>query len=208
MQVTAALTFADVFRPHRAAAGLGYDLLLVVFGSALIALSARLSIHLPSTITPVPVTGQTFAILLVGALYGSKRGPAAVLLYLAEGLAGLPVFAGGSGGLHHLLGPTGDYLVGFVGAAFITGVLAGRGWDRRPAKTALAMALGTITLYVPGLIWLGLFVGPDRVLAAGLVPFIPGAVIKIALATALLPQGWKILRWLGGCEFKAAGRGR
>jgi len=198
MQAATASTFVDVFRPRRAAAGLTYDLLLVVFGSAVIALSARLSISLPLAITPVPITGQTLAILLVGALYGSKRGPATVLLYLAEGAAGLPVFAGGLSGALHLLGPTGGYLVGFVLGAFVTGVLAGRGWDRRWAMTALAMTLGTIALFVPGLIWLAFFVGPHKLLTAGLWPFLPGAVIQIALATALLPQGWKVLYWLDG----------
>ncbi len=208
MQAATASTFIDVFRPRRAAAGLTYDLVLVVFGSAVIALSARLWISLPLAITPVPITGQTLAILLVGALDGSKRGPATVLLYLAEGAAGLPVFVGGSGGALHLLGPTGGYLVGFVLGAFVTGVLSERGWDRRWAMTALAMTLGTIALFVPGLIWLAFFVGPNNVLIAGLWPFLPGAVIKIALATALLPQGWKVLYWLDGREFAAARRRR
>ncbi len=202
MQAAAASTIVDVFRPRRAAAGLTYDLLLVVFGSAMIALSARLS--MPLAITPVPITGQTLAILLVGALYGSKRGPATVLLYLAEGVAGLPVFAGGLSGAPHLLGLTGGYLVGFVPAAFIIGALSERGWDRRWAMTALAMTLGTIALFVPGLIRLAFLVGPHNVLTAGLWPFLPGAVIQIAFATALLPQGWKVLHWLDGSEFTAA----
>ncbi len=198
MQVIDGSTFADIFRPERAAAGLTYDLMLVGFGSALIAISAQLAINLPPYVSPVPVTGQTLAVLLVGALYGWKRGVVTVLAYLAEGLAGLPVFAGGSGGLHHLLGPTGGYLVGFILAAFITGLLAEQGWDRRPAKAAVAMMLGTIALYVPGLIWLAPFVGLHNVLSAGLLPFMPGAIIKIALAAAMLPQGWTVLRWLRG----------
>lgn len=198
MQVIAASTFADVFRPARGAAGWTYDVLLVVLGSALVALSAQLSVDLPPSVSPVPITGQTFAILLVGALYGSKRGVATVLAYLAEGLAGLPVFAGGSGGAHHLVGPTGGYLVGFIVAALITGLLAEHGWDRRAVTTALAFTLGTMALYVAGLVWLAFFVGAGHILAAGLVPFMPGAVLKIALATALLPQGWKVLRWLRG----------
>ena len=198
MHVINAPTFADEFRPARASAAWTYDVLLVVLGSALIAGAAQLAVHLPPYVSPVPITGQTLAILLVGGLYGSKRAVATVLAYLAEGLAGLPVFAGGSGGLQHLLGPTGGYLLGFIVAAFIVGLLAERGWGRRPGKAALAMTLGTIALYVPGLIWLAPFVGPHNVLAAGLVPFMPGAFIKIALAAALLPQGWKVLRWLRG----------
>lgn len=189
-------TFVDQFKPARASAVWGYDLVLVGLGSALIALSAQFAVNLPLYLSPIPITGQTLAVLLVGALYGSKRGVATVLAYLAEGLAGLPVFAGGSGGLVHLLGPTGGYLLGFIAAAFIVGRLAERGWDRRPLTTALAMTLGTLALFVPGLIWLAPFVGPHNVLATGFVPFIPGAIIKISLASLLLPQGWKVLRWL------------
>lgn len=193
----AASTFAEVLRPQRAASWT-YDATLVVLGSVLIAASAQLAVVLPLYISPVPITGQTFAVLLLGALYGSKRGAATVLAYLAEGLAGLPVFAGGAGGLHHLLGPTGGYLLGFIAAAFVVGLLAERRWDRRPQTAALAMTLGTITLFVPGVIWLAAFVGPHKVLSAGLVPFVPGALIKIALASLLLPQGWAVLRWLRG----------
>ncbi len=196
MHVIADSSFAGVFRPARGSAAWAYDVLLVVLGSALIAVSAQLAVHLPVSISPVPITGQTFAVLLVGALYGSRRGVATVLAYIGEGLAGLPVFAAGSGGLQHLLGPTGGFLIGFIAAAYVTGLLAERGWDRRPLRASLAMTLGTVALFVPGLIWLATFIGPQRVIAAGLLPFLPGAVIKIGLAAALLPQGWAILRRL------------
>ncbi len=198
MHVITDSTFVDQFKPARGSAMWRYDLVLVVLGSALIAVSAQVAVALPLSISPVPITGQTLAILLVGALYGSKRGVATVLAYLAEGLAGLPVFAGGSGGLPHFLGPTGGYLLGFIAAVFVVGRLAERGWDRRPLTTALAMTLGTLALFVPGLIWLAPFVGPRNVLALGFMPFIPGAIIKISLASLLLPQGWKALRWLRG----------
>jgi biotin transport system substrate-specific component len=168
-----------------------YDAILVVSGSLLVAISARLAIPLP--FSPVPITGQTFAVLLVGALLGSKRGSLAMLTYLAEGLAGLPVFAGGTAGLAILVGPTGGYVVGFVGAAGITGFLAERGWDRRTGSTMLAMLLGNITIYVFGLPWLAHFVGSARVLTLGLLPFLPGDIIKLIIASLLLPAGWKVI---------------
>ena len=192
MQAVAVPTFADEFRPARSAAGWLYDVILVVAGSVLIAACAKIQIPL----WPVPITGQTFAIVLIGALYGSKRGAATVLAYLAEGAAGLPVFAGGVGGAAYMFGPTGGYLVGFVFAAFIVGLLAERGWDRSVGRTVLAMTIGTAVIFACGLAWLAFFVGPKHVWMAGLVPFLPGAAIKIALATALLPSGWKVLNWL------------
>jgi biotin transport system substrate-specific component len=106
-----------------------YDAVLVVTGSVFIALLAQVAIPLP--FSPVPITGQTFAVLLVGVLLGSRRGGLGVLLYLLEGAAGLPFFAGGTAGLARLAGPTGGYLVGFVVAAIVVGLLAERGWDRR-----------------------------------------------------------------------------
>lgn len=167
------------------------ELVLLAAGSALLAVSAQIVVWLP--LSPVPVTGQTLAVLLIGALYGSRRGTACVGAYLVEGACGLPVFAGGSSGLLYLLGPTGGYLVGFLGAAWIVGVLAERGWDRRLGPALAAMALGTAMIFVCGLIWLALYVGPGRVLAQGLVPFLPGAAIKIALAAVLVPIGRKMI---------------
>jgi biotin transport system substrate-specific component len=183
-----ALTLTDVLIPKRS---LGRDILLVLAGSALVALCARLSFHLP--FSPVPVTGQTFGVLLVGALLGSRRGALSMLAYLGEGLAGMPVFAGGTAGVGALLGPSGGYLVGFVFAAFVTGWLAERGWDRRMDRAAAAMLAGSIALYLPGLAWLAQFVGVSEVLGAGLLPFIPGDVAKILLAALALPLGWRLL---------------
>jgi len=193
--LNAPLTVADVFRPQRIETRWLYNVLLIVAGSLLIAGSAWVEIVLP--FTPVPITGQTFAVLLVGALYGSKRGAATVLTYLAQGAAGLPVFAGGAAGAMHLLGPTGGYLIGFVIAVFVVGLLAERGWDRTPLWTALAMMIGTALLFFPGVIWLMFFVGPHAVLMEGLIPYIPGAIIKISLAAGVLPIGWKALERLG-----------
>ena len=116
-----------------------------------------------------------------------------MLLYISEGLLGVPVFAGGSAGLLRLLGPTGGYLAGMMLAAYVTGSLAERGWDRRPLTAALAMLCGNLAIYLLGLPWLAHFVGAGHVLAAGLLPFIPGDLLKLAIAAMLLPTGWAIL---------------
>jgi biotin transport system substrate-specific component len=184
-------TYADILRPAAKKYALLYDVAWVMGGSLFIALSAQVAIHLP--FSPVPVTGQTLAVILVGMLLGSRRGSLALLTYLAEGLAGLPVFAGGTAGPARLLGPTGGYLVGFIVAAYVTGLLAERGWDRRVGTTLLAMLLGNAVLYALGLPWLAAFVGAQRALPLGLYPFIPGDLLKVALAALLLPAGWKLL---------------
>ncbi len=191
------MTFVDVLRPAiaRSRAGLLYDAMLVVAGSVFISLLARVAIPLP--FSPVPITGQTFAVLLVGALLGSRRGGLVVLLYLLEGVAGLPFFAGGAGGPARLAGPTGGYLIGFVVAAFAVGLLAERGWDRRVWSTAAAMLVGNTIIYAFGLLWLERFVGAGKVLSLGLLPFIPGDLLKLGLAAVSLPAGWKLLGWLG-----------
>lgn len=192
MERTAKLTLVEIVLPGE---GLWREALLVLGGSVLIALAAQVAIPLP--FSPVPVTGQTFAVLLVGALLGSRRGALSLLAYLAEGAVGLPVFAGGGSGLPWLLGPTGGYLVGFVAAAFVTGWLTERGWDRRIHTTALAMLIGNGVIYLCGLPWLARFVGADRVLALGLWPFVPGDLIKLALAALALPSGWKLMAQVG-----------
>lgn len=196
-------TYSDVFRPQTRSnvSVMTYELLLLIGATLMIALSAQVSIHL--WFTPVPITGQTFAVLLVGTLLGSKRGAAALLTYLAEGLAGMPVFANGTSGWAILSGPTGGYLVGFVAAAFVTGWLAERGWDRRVWTTALAMLIGNIVIYACGLTWLAKFVGTANVLEAGLTPFLTGDALKIALAAGLLPGGWKLLALLRGEDLKS-----
>jgi biotin transport system substrate-specific component len=153
---------------------------------------AQLAIPLP--FTPVPITGQTLGLLLVGAALGSRRGAASMALYLAEGAAGLPFFAGGAGGLHVLLGPGGGYLVGFLPAAFCVGLLAERGFDRRFGSAVLAFCLGELIVYLHGVPWLALFVGADRALAAGFWPFLPGAVVKAVAAGAILPAAWAAVR--------------
>lgn len=171
--------------------GVAREFVLVLGGSLLIALAAQLQIVLP--FSPVPVTGQTFAVLLLAALYGSKRGPATVITYITLGVLDLPVFAGGAAGMTRLLGPTAGYLIGFVVAAFVVGWLSERGWDRKPWTTAVSMVFGNIVIYIVGITWLSRFIGWEAVLGAGVLPFIAGDGLKIALATVLLPTGWRVI---------------
>jgi len=173
------------------AVGIWRESALIVAGCLLIALAAHLQVLLP--FSPVPVTGQTFAVLFLGALYGSRRGPATVVTYLMLGAMGLPVFAGGMAGLARFVGPTAGYLLGFVVAAFAVGSLSERGWDRKPWTSAASMIIGNGIIYALGVAWLWRFVGWEAVLNAGVVPFLPGDALKIALATILLPSGWRII---------------
>ena len=198
MQIDSALTYADVLRPRTRPTRLAYEILLVLTGTALLALSAKVQFPM----WPVPVTGQTFAVLLVGALFGAKRGTATVLVYISEGALGLPVFAGPVAGFAYMSGPTGGYLIGFIAAAWIVGRLAERGWDRRFKTTVAAMTLGTVTIFVCGMAWLATLLEPAQVLVAGLIPFVPGAIVKIILAAALLPSGWKVLAKLQSLDRK------
>jgi len=191
----AGATYADVLRPSKKTLAGLYDVALVIGGSLLIGLCAQLAIG-----WPVPITGQTFAVLMIGALLGARRGSLCVLTYIIQGAAGLPVFAHGRAGTAVLLGPTGGYLAGFVAAAYLTGYLAQKGWDRRATTTVLAMALGNLVIYAFGLLWLSylvlfkaMSVDGGRLLAVGLYPFIVGDLLKVALAATLLPSGWKLL---------------
>ena len=187
------MTYVDIFQPEKRQHALLYNALMVMGGSVFIALASRITIPIP--FSPVPITGQTLAVLLTGTLLGSKRGALSVFAYLTAGASGLPVFAGGGAGIVYLLGPTGGYLVGFVIAAYVTGLLAEKGWDRRIFTTALAMAVGNVIIYLCGLCWLASFVGINRVFALGLYPFIPGDLVKLIIATILLPTGWKMVRF-------------
>lgn len=168
-------------------AGLTRDLLLVLAGTAVIALSAQVAVYLP--FTPVPISGQTFGVLLIGLALGSRRGALAVATYVAQGAAGLPVFAGGASGLAVVLGPRGGYLAGMVLAAFVAGKLAERGWDRRLPSVAGAMLVGNAAIYAVALPWLAFFVGGDlgTAFALGCAPFLLGDAIKVALAAGGVP---------------------
>ena len=173
--------------------GLGADVLLVVAGAALVALAAQISLPLP--FTPVPITGQTFAALLVGASLGSLRGLASLLFYWLVGLAGAPVYQGQNEGWEYFLGPTGGYLVGFIAAAALTGWLAERRWDRRFSSALAAMLCGNVVIYACGVPWLAaeLDASLETALEKGLYPFIVGDLLKLYLAAALLPGAWRLV---------------
>jgi biotin transport system substrate-specific component len=176
-------------------AGVAVDAALVAAGAALIAVSAQISIALP--FTPVPITGQTFTVLLVGASLGSLRGGASALLYLLLGLAGLPVYAEASSGMTVISGASGGYLISFPFVAALTGWLAERRWDRRFSSAIGAMLTGNVLIYLVGLPWLAavLHTNLEKTLEYGLYPFVSGDIFKLYLAGALLPSSWRLVRW-------------
>lgn len=198
-------TLADRLVPAVLAARLGArsrDLALVAAGALLIALSAAVSIRLPDN--PVPISGQTFGVLLVAGALGLRRGLAATALYVAIGVIGLPAFAEGKGGLgviasvndgRLVLGATGGYLLGFVLAAALVGRLAQRGWDRRLPGALAAMAVGNTVIYAIGLPWLAAATGYSvaETIAKGLVPFLLGDAAKLLLAAGVLPAAWWVV---------------
>jgi biotin transport system substrate-specific component len=172
---------------------------LLAAGVLLVALSAQVTFHLPGT--PVPISGQTFAVLLVGSAYGATRGVATIALYLAVGIVGLPVFSSGTSGWEQVSGATGGYLVGMLIAAGIAGLLAQRGLDRKVSSAVASMLTGNVVIYVFGLAWLyhelpnATF---TSTLEAGLYPFVVGDLVKVYLAGALLPGAWSLVRRVKG----------
>lgn len=184
-------TYVDAFRPQAGRSAAVYDLAMIAAGSLVIALTAQVAFYLPGT--PIPITGQTLGVLLVGMLLGPGRGAAAVAAYLGQGALGLPVFAGWGSGLVHLAGPAGGYLLAFLPAAWLTGLLARMGWDRKLLTAVAAMLLGNVIIYIGGATWLALWVGPAQAVAMGVAPFVIGDFVKIVLAAGLLPGGWKLL---------------
>ncbi len=173
--------------------GLARGVILAAVGSALLTLSAKVQIPFH----PVPLTMQTLVVLLIGFAYGWRLGALSVALYLTQGALGLPVFAGTPEkgiGLAYMFGTTGGYLAGFVAAAAAVGWLAEKGWDRRISTTLAAMLIGNAIIYAGGLLWLGALIGWDKpLLAWGMLPFLPGDMLKIALAMAMLPAVWRLL---------------
>ncbi len=162
-------------------------------GSLLLALSAKIQVPF----WPVPMTMQTLAVLVLGMALGSRLGAATVALYLAEGAAGLPVFAGTPEkgiGLAYMMGPTGGYLVGFLLAALVVGWLAERGWDRTIWRAGATMLIGHALCFVPGVAWLAVSFGWATAIKVGLTPFWAATILKTALGLALMPLAW---RWLG-----------
>jgi biotin transport system substrate-specific component len=174
------------------------DVLLVLGGTGFVAVAAQVSISLP--FTPVPITGQTFAVVLVGAALGALLGLASLGLYLFVGALGAPVYADGNHGWDVLTGPTGGYIVGFVLAAVLTGWLAQRRWDRRFSSAVAAMLSGNVVIYLVGLPWLAakLDTGLEKTFELGLYPFVVGDLLKLYLAGALLPGAWLLVQRLRG----------
>jgi biotin transport system substrate-specific component len=166
--------------------------MLVFGGAASVALAAQVSIPLP--FTPVPITGQTFAVVLVGASLGSALGAASLILYVLAGMIGAPVYADGGSGVDVVTSATGGYLIGFVAAAALTGWLAQKRWDRNLASALGAMLCGNVLIYLCGLPWLAHVLGTDteKTLELGLYPFIVGDLLKLYLAALILPAGWRL----------------
>jgi biotin transport system substrate-specific component len=178
--------------------GLLADVLLIAGGALFLALCAQISFALP--FTPVPLTLQTFGVLLIGASYGAARGGLTAAVYVLMGVVGLPVYADRSHGLDVVLGATGGYLLGFIAAAIVVGWLAQRQWDRRFASAVTAMLTGTVIIYAVGLVWLQQSQALDlaTTLEYGLYPFVPGDLLKLYLAGALLPGAWRLVSRLRG----------
>ncbi|MFK7869999.1 MAG: biotin transporter BioY [Roseobacter sp.] len=196
MQLTATHSvLAQAFGPRSGAALLAKQAALVVLGITLMAFAAKIKVPLwPS---PVPITMGTFAVLTIGAAYGARLGLVTVLGYMLIGALGYDVFAGSSAeaaGISYMMGGTGGYLMGYVLATLVLGVLATRGWDRSVIWMAVAMIIGNALIYVPGLLWLGQLYGWDKpILAWGLTPFLVGDALKLALAAIILPLAWKLV---------------
>ena len=166
------------------------QIILIIAGIAALAVAAKIKIPM----FPVPMTMGTFAVLSIGAAYGMRLGLATIIGYMLIGVFGFDVFAGSSAetfGMTYMMGGTGGYLVGYVLAILALGYAARQGWDRSIGKMALAMVLGNVLIYVPGLIWLAMLYGTDApIFTWGLTPFLLGDLVKLALAALLLPAVW------------------
>ena len=181
----------DTFGPTDGTALRAKQALMVVLGIALLAASAKVQVFLPGN--PVPITMGTFGVLTIGAAYGARLGLITVLGYLALGALGASVFAGQEAGLTYMMGGTGGYLVGYALAAAALGHFAQRGWDRSIVWMALAMLIGNVLIYVPGLVWLHQFAdGWAQTLEWGITPFLIGDALKLTLAALLVPGLWKL----------------
>jgi biotin transport system substrate-specific component len=189
-------TYSAHFRPQIKKEALLYDFILIMGASIFIAFSAQIAFVVP--FSPVPITGQTFAVVLIGALLGSRRGSLAIVAYLLEGISGLPVFAQAQFGIIHLFGPTGGYLFGFIPAAFLIGLMAEFGWGKTILGAIGMMTIGTIVIFVFGLSWLKIFFGNNNVFEVGLYPYLAGAVIKNTLAGVTFRLGWRVIDKAGG----------
>ena len=184
---------AEVFGAQEGTALRVKQAALVVAGILALAIAAKIEVSM----WPVPITMGTFAVLTIGAAYGPRLGLATILGYMIVGAVGFDVFAGSSAekfGLEYMMGGTGGYLVGYVLATFALGALARRGWDKSVGLMAASMLIGSVLIYIPGLLWLGALYGWDQpILAWGLTPFLVGDALKLVLAALLVPAIWKAI---------------
>jgi biotin transport system substrate-specific component len=179
--------------PEKGATRLATQLLLAIAGTLILTLSAKTKVM----IGPVDISMQTLAVFLIAAAFGMRLGVATLLLYMADGAMGFPVFQGTPEkgiGIAYMLGPTGGYLAGFVVMAAIVGWAADRGWDRHPVKLFNAMLVAEIVMMAMGFAWLALLIGPEKSWQFGILPFIVGDLIKVALAASLVPAVWSLLK--------------
>ena len=193
MTTAQSMVLSEAFGPREGTALRVKQAVLVVLGIAVLAIAAKIKVPM----WPVPITMGTFAVLSIGAAYGVRLGLVTILGYMIIGALGFDVFAGSSAeayGLTYMMGGTGGYLLGYVAAVVVLGMLARRGWDKSVMWMALAMLVGNILIYLPGLTWLGMLYGWDKpILQWGLTPFLIGDALKLALAAALLPAIWKLV---------------
>lgn len=184
------MNYTAILQPVKSIPQKARDIAIVISASWLLAVSAQFAFNLP--FSPVPVTGQTLAVLLTGSLLGKNRGAAAVGLYLIQGAVGLPVFAGGKSGFITLVGPTGGYLIGFIAAAYIVGIMAELRYNKSLGYIAFSMFVGSLVIYCFGLFWLVQFVGESSALQMGLFPFLVGDFAKILIGVIVLGGSMKI----------------
>lgn len=193
--ITTARVLTDAIGPTEGAALRFKQAALVIAGIAALAICAKIKVPVPGS--PVAVGMGTFAVLGIGAAYGARLGLVTIMGYMLIGMLGFDIFQSSTtdlNGIAYMMGGTGGYLLGYVMATALLGVLAQRGWDRSVLWMALAMMAGNVLLYIPGLAWLGLLYGWDKpILEWGLMPFIVGDALKLALAALLLPMAWKLV---------------
>jgi biotin transport system substrate-specific component len=178
-------TLAETVLPR---SGAIEKVLLAVGGSILLAVSAKIQVPF----WPVPMTMQSLAVLLIGVGFGSRMGAATVLVYLAQGFLGVPVFAGATAGPAYMAGPTGGYLLGFLVAAAAVGALAERGWDRDLPRALATLAVGHVLIFIPGVLWLAVLFGWTKAIAVGVTPFVLATILKTALGAAVVALMWKL----------------
>jgi biotin transport system substrate-specific component len=187
-------TLASMLWPQQTASRIARFAALAIGGALALAISAKVQVPF----YPVPMTLQTLVVLVIGAAYGARLAAATVLLYLAEGLMGLQVFAGIAAGPLYMAGPTGGYLLGFLVAAALVGWLAERGWDRSLGRLLAAMVLGHLVIFAGGYAWLAHLFGPEKAWIGGIEPFFAATIVKTLLAWALVAAAWRGVASLRG----------